>query len=815
MKRGIIKCASKSAVLQVEGIGIIRGEISNNVNLNLKDVLYVPNLNGQLLSVQKVEVAGFCVTFKKEEVFLEKENKCLLFGHRKNCGQYISDFIPHCEIALKSDIDDLWHRRCGHSYNQSLKQLGLLTISSFCEVCTRAKQCATPVGKGPRRRETVPMVMIHTDICGPIVPKTFAGEQYFMTLIDDYSRFTEVRLLKRKSDAASELKNFCQLNPSVKKIRCDNGKEYVDGDFLKFANEAGIKIDPSPPYTPCLNGVAERANRSLLEKGRAMIFESNLPKNFWGFAVLTSAYINNRMPNTSIDCHTPYYLKYNTHADVKNLRVFGCDAYTLIPNSQRKKLDDKCKKMIFIGYSSMGYRLLDPTTKRIIISKNVKFNEEKKSSNDFNYVSPNIDGSELDAENQSEESETDIFVPSTELSEDTSEGTVRKSSREKKHPIRFPESKIYQAMLSQEETLKFDDISTLPHSEQQNWKAALDEEMESMKENDVWDLEELPMDRKAISCRWVLRKKRDGGSDVQEINVIVDMLSKEFKMSKSEKASEFLGIRIEFASDNLFLDQESYILRLLKKYKMLDCNPCSIPIETKATSATFEKGNHFNGPYRELVGSLLYLAYVSRPDILFAVNCLSQLQEHPTDAAWCALKKILRYLKGTAKMKINYKKCNLYDSDLSLYVDADCGSNLNDRKSVSGYLIMFCNNPILWCVNKQKCIALSSTEAEIIALSKGVQDLLWIKGIASEIVCVKNLIVYEDNQSCIKCIANENNFGRMKHIDIKLKFIRDNVSRNKIKIEYISTGNQIADMLTKALPKTKFCELLKLCNFKI
>ncbi|GBM97665.1 Retrovirus-related Pol polyprotein from transposon TNT 1-94 [Araneus ventricosus] len=347
--------------------------------------------------------------------------------------------------------------------------------------------------------------------------------------------------------------------------------------------------------------------------------------------------------------------------------------------------------------------------------------------------------------------------------------------------------------------------------------------MESLKENDVWDLEELPMDRKAISCRWVLRKKRDGkykarlvahgfmqkgvdyfktfspvismpalcllliimlneksnvfvldvktaflngelneaiyidqpkgyddntgrkcklekslyglrqaprqwyqkflnfvnklgfkqlnsesyifirqvnskkicmalyvddqllgGSDVQEINVIVDMLSKEFKMSKSEKASEFLGIRIELTSDNLFLDQESYILRLLKKYKMLDWNPSSIPIETKTTAVTFEEGNHFNGPYRELVGSLLYLAYVSRPDILFAVNCLSQLQEHPTDAAWCALKKILRYLKGTAKMRINYKKCNLYDSDLSLYVDADWGSNLNDRKSVSG-----------------------------------------------------------------------------------------------------------------------------------
>ncbi|GBM95329.1 Copia protein [Araneus ventricosus] len=185
---------------------------------------------------------------------------------------------------------------------------------------------------------------------------------------------------------------------------------------------------------------------------------------------------------------------------------------------------------------------------------------------------------------------------------------------------------------------------------------------------------------------------------------------------------------------------------------------------------------------------------------------LNQLQEHPIDAASCALKKIL-YLKGAAKMKINYKKCNLYDSDLSLYVDADWGSNLYDRILVSGYLITFCNIPILWCVNEQKCISLSSTEAEIIALSEGVQDLLRIKGIASEIVSVKNLIVYEDNQSCIKCIANENNFGRMKHIDVKLKFIRDIVSRNKIKIEYIFTGNQIADMLTKALLKLNFMNI--------
>ena len=127
---------------------------------------------------------------------------------------------------------------------------------------------------------------------------------------------------------------------------------------------------------------------------------------------------------------------------------------------------------------------------------------------------------------------------------------------------------------------------------------------------------------------------------------------------------------------------------------------------------------------------------------------------------------------------------------------------------------MFCNCPILWCVSKQKCIALSSTEAEILALCKGVQDILWLKGIACEISNVKNLVVFEDNQSCIKCVTNENNFGRLKHIDIKLKFLRHTISTNDIKIKYISTDVQIADMLTKSLPKTKLYELMTLCSLK-
>ena len=946
---GTIKCASKFSTLEIKGVGNIVGKLSNGMEITLLDVLYVPDLNGQLISVRKIENSNYSVIFKNEKVFIEKGRKRFCFGERDSNGQYKSDFVPVSEIVLTSKEDDseLWHRRLGHPSDKVLENMKFPAPHSFCDICTRAKQSATPKGKGPRKRESEPMVMIHSDVCGPIEPKTFSGESYFMTIIDDYSRFTEVRLLKNKSEVPEELKSFVKANPQVKKIRCDNAKEYFTSDFIKFTKDLGIVIDPAPPYTPFLNGVSERTNRILLEKSRALIADSNLPKTFWGQAVLTAAYLKNRMPSSSIDNSTPYYLKFGEDPDLKHLRVFGCCAYMLVPPSHRKKLDDKSKRMIFIGYSTMGYKLFDPETKRITVSRNVKFNEEKKeniNSKRSLFESPDLSEYEInqeeDKESTSEENDDD----------EQKEDKVRKSERSRKQPIRYPDPEVFEALLCQQESLTFDDLESLPIDEQCLWKDAMNEEIHSMKINNVWDLEELPPDSRAISCKWVFTKKRNGrykarlvargfmqkegldysetfspvismpvlrlvliiilnedlhafvldvktaflygklnelvfmdqpqgfddnsgrkcrlnrslyglkqaprqwferfhkfifelnfksldnepcifvrynnsdkiiialyvddiliaGSNINEINVVISLLTKEFHMSKLDNLSEFLGIRMNFTSDSLVMDQESYIVKLLNKFNMSECKPSDIPISPKSTSSDFKKGKPFNGPYRELVGCLLYLSHVSRPDILYSVNCLSQIQENPTDIAWTALKKILRYLKGTLSLKLVYRKQNS-DPKLSMYVDADWGADIDDRKSVSGYILMLCNMPVLWCCNKQKSVALSSTEAEVIALTKCMQDLLWFKNIACEIINVKEFVIFEDNQSCIKCIGNENNYGRMKHIDIKLRFVRNTVKENNIKIEYILTSVQIADLFTKALPKVKFQELLNLC----
>ncbi|GBO20169.1 Copia protein [Araneus ventricosus] len=317
--------------------------------------------------------------------------------------------------------------------------------------------------------------------------------------------------------------------------------------------------------------------------------------------------------------------------------------------------------------------------------------------------------------------------------------------------------------------------------------------------------------RKIIICLYV-DDLLIAGSDPDEVKTVINLLQNEFEMSKSAPATEFLGIRLVFTPTELKLDQEEYIDKMLKRFNMSDCKPCSTPLEPKCTSADFANSELFEGPFRELIGSLLYLAVTTRPDILFSVNCLSQLQEKPTVAAWTGLKRILRYLKGTKNFKLVYKKLHNPNFNIDLYVDADWASDTTDRKSVSGHVLMFCNCPILWCCKKQNCISLSSTEAEIIALSKSLQDLLYYKSVINEISRINSISIYEDNQSAFKSVTNENVCGRLKHLDVKLKFIRETLSNHCISVKYVCTENQIADLFTKSLSKCKLYKLLRLCS---
>ncbi|XP_046391667.1 secreted RxLR effector protein 161-like [Ischnura elegans] len=214
-----------------------------------------------------------------------------------------------------------------------------------------------------------------------------------------------------------------------------------------------------------------------------------------------------------------------------------------------------------------------------------------------------------------------------------------------------------------------------------------------------------------------------------------------------------------------------------------------------------------NGKYREAVGALLYISTTTRPDISGAMSILCRRVSNPRQRDWEALKKLMRYLKQTSDMALNIYACE--DLKLTGYVDADWGGDIQDRKSTSAYIFKLGNSAISCSSRKQSSVALSTTEAEYVSAASASQEGVWLRQLLHDLGEVQNepIIIYEDNQGCIKIASNEKFSARTKHIDVRHHFIRDLMKNNVIQLVYCRSEDMIADALTKPLPKIKFEEL--------
>ena len=209
-----------------------------------------------------------------------------------------------------------------------------------------------------------------------------------------------------------------------------------------------------------------------------------------------------------------------------------------------------------------------------------------------------------------------------------------------------------------------------------------------------------------------------------------------------------------------------------------------------------------NTSYRSLVGSLLYVAVNSRPDICIGTSLLCRKVSNPTDRDWTEAKRTLKYLKGTKDLRMHLGGG---DGNLECFVDADWAGNEGDRKSNSGLIIKFGGGVVSWTTRKQTCVALSSTEAEFVALAEGCQELLWMKKLLNDLSedNQESVVVWEDNQSCIKMVESDRVERRSKHIDTKYAFTKDLHQRGVIDIRYLPTDAMVADAMTKPLDRTK------------
>jgi transposase InsO family protein len=543
-----------------EGMGTIQVELELGKErkiTSLLNVLHVPDLDGNLISVNQIVSRNFKVIFDRAGCSVARSDGEVVAraksvgGLYKLAGRVDEVSLVKTAKASSEDSLELWHRRFGHLNVQSIKTMsskGLvrgLTVRNdeemdICKGCIQGKQHRQSFPHGGGTRASDILEIIHSDVCGPMNNTSLGGAKYFLTFIDDKSRKTFVYFLKSKDEVFPKFKEFKalvenQTGKRIKTLRSDNGGEYVSGAFNQFLKENGIRHQKSIPYTPQQNGVAERANRTIVERARSMLHSAELNYELWAEAVFTAVYLKNRSPTTALLDMTPQEAWSGKKPSVNHLRVFGCKAYAHIPNHQRTKLESKSKELIFVGYSteSKGYRLYDPTTKTVKLYRDVIFDEGIENSNDDTVFI------ELDGVSKSSGASSSPSPPSPKLSSSAGSSTIDSSDisvidiisedgseepriipqprespkppkRNRKPPQRYGFAK--KAMVI-EEPSTFEEAMESEDAEQ--WVKAAKEEYDSIIKNKTWSLVDLPPGRKAIGCKWVFKVKYDSKGNVE------------------------------------------------------------------------------------------------------------------------------------------------------------------------------------------------------------------------------------------------------------------------------------------------------------
>jgi hypothetical protein len=292
-----------------------------------------------------------------------------------------------------------------------------------------------------------------------------------------------------------------------------------------------------------------------------------------------------------------------------------------------------------------------------------------------------------------------------------------------------------------------------------------------------------------------------------EENLITDCkkkLAAEFEMKDLGLMHYFLGLEVWQSPEKIFLNQGKYAVEILKRFDMLECKSMNTPMETKLKLLVDTSSELVDATlYRQIIGSLMYLMN-TRPDICFVVNTLSQYLVEPRRVHLVAAKHVMRYLKGT----LDFGLCYNGDHDFRLigYTDSDWAGSVSDRKSTSGCCFSLGSAMTSWQSRKQSSIALSTTEAEYIVACSASCEAIWLQKLLTGLfdLEMEAIVILCDNQSCIKMTENPVFHDKSKHIEIRYHYIRDMVQRGAIKLQYVGTDEQVADVLTKPLSRVKF-----------
>ncbi|KAG7552374.1 Zinc finger CCHC-type [Arabidopsis thaliana x Arabidopsis arenosa] len=502
-----------ASTAKIEGKGKVVLKLTSGKELALMNVLHVPEIRKNLISGSLLSNKGFKIVFESDKVVLTKGGMYVGKGYLCD-GLFKLNVVP---IVNKNagnssasvyllDSNDLWHARLGHVNYHSLNRmmnLGLLPKNNLknherskCEVCVESKYSRHSYKSV--EKSNLLLGLIHSDLCDFQSTPSRGGKNYYISFIDDYSKFCQIYLIKTKDEALDMFKKFKaevenQLDKRIKILRSDRGGEYLSNEFSEFCSTYGIIHQTTAPYTPMQNGVAERKNRTLKEMMNSMLNDSGAPSNLWGEAILTANSILNKIPHKKCD-KTPYEMWKDKTPSYKNMKVWGCLAKVQVPLPKRTIIGPKTVDCVYIGpaENSAAYRFIVHKSDNAEVKVNtiIESNEAEFFEDVFPYKEPRN--------------------PCTKRVRDDNDRV--RIQEEEYEPRRSKRARVakdfgtdFMTFLSEYEPQTYK--AAMESLEASYWKEAIQSEVESILSNHTWELVDLPPGNKLIGHKWIFTKK--------------------------------------------------------------------------------------------------------------------------------------------------------------------------------------------------------------------------------------------------------------------------------------------------------------------
>ncbi|GKC08005.1 retrovirus-related pol polyprotein from transposon TNT 1-94 [Tanacetum coccineum] len=780
------------------------------------------------------------IAFRKHSCFVHDMNGVDLLKGSRSTNLYtisLDDMMKSSPVCLLSKASKtkswLWHHRLNHLNFGTINDLarkdlvrGLPRLKfekdHLCSACQLGK--SKKYSHKPKSENTNMEVLhtIHMDLCGPMRVQGINGKKYILVIVDDYSRFTWVKFLRSKDETPEFVINFLKqiqvgLNKTVRYIRTDNGTEFVNQVMSKYYEGVDIFHQKSILRTPQQNGVVERRNRTLVEATRTMLIFSKALMFLWAEAVATACYTQNRSLIHTRHNKTPYELVHDKKPDLTFLQVFGALCY---PTNDRKDLVTRVDAPVPLA-TAVNAHVVPPVIQRDVVIGPT--NEDTPITQPTLHPSNNPVTGEPGSV-QSSLGDVSIVEPNhvtqppdhlRKWSKDHPlDNIVGNPSRPVSTKKQLASDALWCSM--QDEIHEFDRLEVwelVPRpvyvmviALKWIYKVKLDEYGDALK-NKAWlvakryrqeegtDFEEsfAPMDVKTAFLNGDLQEEvfvsqpegfedPDNPTHVYRLKKALYGLKQAPRawydtLSKFLMANNFFKGVVDPTPGGIFINQAKYALKILKKYGMDLTDPVDIPMMDRLRLDEDLKWIPVDQTrFRGMVGSLMYLT-ASRPDVVFTVCMCARYQTKPTKKHLEAIKRVFRYLKGTINMGLWYPKDNTMS--LTAYADADHAGCQDSRRSTSGSAQFLGDRLVSWSSKKQR-----SKEA---------------------------LQYLQQRLNTLPCLDVD---SRSKHIDIRHHFIREKVENRVVELYFVETNYQLADILTKALPRERFEFLLPRLGMK-